>query len=194
MAVSITLSWTAASENYNNMYYANGLLLSSSDKKYIAANSSSTATAILQARSGSAIFKFNANGLLQSLNGSTFFRVNPLVAIIKLSYNTATNSGYNATSLYRVAGSTAPYAVREAAGNVILYHKLKTNTGVTNYTAQGTYYCTGTTEYARTLMFDNVEADNMRVHFMTGNDHYDPKNTGDVDYAMIFFYDYGTYS
>ncbi len=67
-AASITLSWTASSENYNNMYYANGLLLSSSDKKYIAANSSSTATAILQARSGSAIFKFSSSGLLQSLN------------------------------------------------------------------------------------------------------------------------------
>ncbi len=67
-AASITLSWTASSENYNNMYYANGLLLSSSDKKYIAANSSSTATAILQARSDSAIFKFSSSGLLQSLN------------------------------------------------------------------------------------------------------------------------------
>ena len=193
-AASITLSWTAKSENYNNMYYANGLLLSSSDKKYIAANSSSTATAILQARSGSAIFKFNANGLLQSLNGSTFFRVNPLVAIIKLSYKAAAENGYTATYLYRVAGSTAPSTKREAAGNVILRHYLKTNTGVTKYAAQGTYYCTGTTEYARTLMFDNVEAENMRVHFMTGNNHYDPQNTGDVDYAMIFFYDYGTYS
>lgn len=125
---------------------------------------------------------------------SPFYRVNPLVAIIKLAYNAANTNGYQATYLYRIKGDTTPTTKREATGNVILYHNLNTNTGVSSYAAQGTYYCTGSTEYSRTLMFDNIATDSMRVHFMIGNSHYDPQNTGNVDYAMIFFFDYGTYN
>lgn len=43
-------------------------------------------------------------------------------------------------------------------------------------------------------MFDNIATNSMGVHFMIGNSHYDPQNTGYVDYAMIFFFDYGTYN
>ncbi len=183
--------YTSVGEAYNNVYYSNGLLLSSASNKYFAVNSSDTP--IIQAQHTNAIFKFTANGLLQSLNGSTFYRVNPLVAIIKLAYNAANTSGYKATYLYRIKGSTEPTTTREATGNVVLYHYLYSNTGVSSYAAQGTYYCTGSTEYSRTLMFDNIASNYMRVHFMIGNSHYDPQNTGQVDYAMIFFYDYNTY-
>lgn len=126
-AASITLSWTATSENYNNMYYANGLLLSSSDKKYIAANSSSTATAILQARSGSAIFKFNANGLLQSLNGSTFFRVNPLIWVAKVS--TESGSSASLSVIYNPMGKVFD-TKRTDTGRIRVTHSLNH----TNYT------------------------------------------------------------
>ncbi len=77
---------------------------------------------------------------------------------------------------------------------MVLTHNLNTNTGVSNYAAQGTFYCTGTAKYSRSLMFDNIAADSMRVHFMQDNSHYDPQNTGNVDYAMIFFYDLATYN
>ena len=177
---------------YRNNYYADGFFLQSASTKYFGVNSYDSAT-LMQARFGAALFKFTSNGLLQSLNGSTFFRVNPLVAIIKLAFSQATSSGYTATYLYRIKGSTTPTTKREATGNVVLTHYLKTNTGVSSYVAQGTYYCTGSTEYARTLVFDDIAANTMRVHFMTGNAHFDPQNTGNVDYAMIFFYDYGTY-
>ncbi len=183
-------SYSSVGEAYNNVYYSNGLLLSSASNKYFAVNSSDTP--IIQAQHTDAIFKFTANGLLQSLNGSTFYRVNPLVAIIKLAYNSA-STGYTPTYLYRIKGSTSPTATREAAGNVLLKHYLSSNTGISTYAAQGTYYCTGSTEYSRTLMLDNIESNTMRVHFMIGNSHYDPQNTGQVDYAMIFFYDYNTY-
>ncbi len=184
-------SYSSVGEAYNNVYYSNGFLLSSASNKYFAVNSSDTP--IIQAQHTNAIFKFTANGLLQSLNGSTFYRVNPLVAIIKLAYNSAVSDGYKATYLFRIKGSTSPTAKREATGNVLLTHYLSSNTGVSSYAAQGTYYCTGTTEYSRTLMLDNVASDSLRVHFMIGNSHYDPQNTGQVDYAMIFFYDYNTY-
>ncbi len=157
-------SYTSIGEAYNNVYYSNGLLLSSASNKYIAVNSSDTP--IIQAQHTNAIFKFKANGLLQSLNGSTFYRVNPLVAIIKLAYNSAVSDGYKATYLFRIKGSTSPTAVREATGNVLLYHYLSSNTGVSSYAAQGTYYCTGSTEYSRTLMLDNIASNSIRVHFM----------------------------
>ena len=186
-------AYTSVGEAYNNVYYSNGLLLSSASNKYFAVNSSDTP--IIQAQHTNALFKFTANGLLQSMNGSnTFYRVNPLVAIIKLAYNAATTSGYTASYLYRIKGDTTPTTTREATGNVVLKHYLNTNTGVSSYAAQGTYYCTGSTEYSRTLAFDNIATNSMRVHFMIGNSHYDPQNTGYVDYAMIFFFDYGTYN
>ncbi len=164
---------------YNNHYFGNGFMLSTATDKYLASGPAATDGNIIQARSSSALFKFTANGLLQSMNGgSTFYRVSPLVAIIKLSYNAAATSGYNAFYLYKIKGSTSPTAKREAAGNVLLTHYLSTNTGVSSYAAQGTYYCTGSTEYSRTLMFDNIASNSMRVHFMIGNSHYDPQNTG----------------
>ena len=179
---------------YRNSYYADGFFLQSASTQYAGINSFDSST-LMQMRTGNALFKFTANGLLQSLNGSnTFYRVNPLVAIIKLAYNAATTSGYTASYLYRIKGGTTPTTTREATGNVVLKHYLNTNTGVSSYAAQGTYYCTGSTEYSRTLMFDNIATDSMRVHFMIGNSHYDPQNTGNVDYAMIFFFDYGTYN
>lgn len=161
---STAFTGTFKEGEYRNNYFADGFFLQSASTEYFGVNSCDSAT-LMQARFSSALFKFTANGLLQSLNGSTFYRVNPLVAIIKLSYKEASQSGYTATYLYRINGSTSPTTKREAEGNVVLTHYLKANTGVSSYAAQGTYYCTGTTEYARTLMFDNIAANSMRVHF-----------------------------
>ena len=61
-----------------------------------------------------------------------FYRVNPLVAIMKLAYSAATTSGYSASYLYRRKGNTTPTTTREATGNVLLKHYLKTNTGVSS--------------------------------------------------------------
>ena len=44
---------------------------------------------VMQMRTGSAIIKLTANGLLQSLNGSTFHRLNPLVMIVRFTYTKA---------------------------------------------------------------------------------------------------------
>ena len=89
-------------------------------------------------RTGKRHLQVTANGLLQSLTGDKpFYRVSPLVAIIKLAYNAANQSGYRATYLHRIKGDTSPTTTRKATDNVLLTHYLSTNTGsVSSYAAQ----------------------------------------------------------
>ena len=88
---------------YRNSYYADGFFLQSASTQYAGINSFDSST-LMQMRTGNALFKFTANGLLQSLNGSnTFYRVNPLVYALKATMTSA--KGINQTYAFN------PYAL-----------------------------------------------------------------------------------
>lgn len=186
---SADITCALTSTEYVNNYYADGFMLFQGTTRY--AGMTSADATVMQMRSGGCLLKFTADGLMQSLNGgSTFYRANPLVCAFKLIYNSASSTGYGYSWIFNPKGMNIANVRREAAGNILISHAFGLGT---SYYPQGAYVCTGNTEYARTLMFDNINSTSLRVHIMTGNSHYDPQNTGGVDYCLIYIFDFKPY-
>ncbi|MGN0030317.1 MAG: hypothetical protein ACI35Q_11400, partial [Marinilabiliaceae bacterium] len=134
--------------------------------------------------------KFTADGLLQSLNGgSTFYRANPLICSFKLWYKEATETGYTCEMCYNPKGWTNPKAKRESAGLVTITH----NFGIGNCVPQATFCYQNKVPYLRTIIFDSIGSNSLRVHIGTGNTHYDPQDASNQAYVHIFLYDFTKY-
>lgn len=122
-SASVTCSYKTVSENYNNVYFADGLLLSSATDKYVAASSAASDGEVFRMRSGSALMRFNAGGLMQSSGGGQWWRVNPLALIVKLTNGGAAQPTCNV--LYNPMGKTASCG-RSQTGTYKVTHNLGT--------------------------------------------------------------------
>lgn len=86
--LNIGLSYTSKAPVYNNVYFANGMFLSSANTQYFAVVPKDPI--IFQARSSNALLKFGANGLMQSLNGGTYAAAAP--RLYSVEWNSSTNT------------------------------------------------------------------------------------------------------
>ena len=106
---------------YRNSYYADGFFLQSASTQYAGINSFDSST-LMQMRTGNALFKFTANGLLQSMNGgNAFYRVSPVVMAFSINYNSTTNK-YTIGSHYNPFGKTMGDINRDSAGKITVNH------------------------------------------------------------------------
>lgn len=128
---------------YNNHYFGNGYLLSSTDKKYIATCSDATDEEIFRMRNNKAMVKFDTSGLLQSLNGgSSWFPLNPLAMVVYF-YNGA-NSKPSKIVKYKPRTLDDPSLARTATGTYTLTHSFGANHALL---ASGAASSTGSTLY-----------------------------------------------
>ena len=135
VSVKLTVSsfhWQWGQTAYMNQIFANGMMMSSTDEKYFGVDPDvQTGGVLLQTRNTNAIYKLTADGLLWNGNGgNTFYRVNPLVLIVEITYS---NYAYNATVKYNPLGKSVS-VTRNRLGVFTLTHKL----GHTNYSVVGT--------------------------------------------------------
>ena len=106
---------------YRNSYYADGFFLQSASTRYAGINSFDSST-LMQMRTGNALFKFTANGLLQSMNGGgAFYRVSPVVMAFSINYNSTTDK-YTIFSHYNPFGKTMGDINRDSAGKITVIH------------------------------------------------------------------------
>ena len=183
VAASVTCSYTSVSEAYNNLYYANGLLLSSSNKKYLAANASSTAGDILHIRSGDTrlAFKEGAGLVLSYDGGAKYYKANPLVMIVRLVYDTSKKSFTTKLAVYNPLGKSVD-AQRTGEGSYTVTHNL----GNASHSLIGTVrgYQGGKT---LALSVQSIRA--TQDTFTTADDN----TNNDFVEAWLHFYDYKAY-
>lgn len=170
---------------YNNHYFGNGYLLSSTDKKYIATCSDATDEEIFRMRNNKAMVKFNSNGLLQSLNGgSSFQRVNPFVGVIKIVFNSPKSyTGTWRTWWYTKTTVPSVSITCEKAGQLRIKHSI----GRDDTLWYVTHYNTGKYKYGRSFSFmdDPNDSNNYTwLYINSGNSNYDLQNAGDQIYIL----------
>ena len=166
---------------YRNSYYADGFFLQSASTQYAGINSFDSST-LMQMRTGNALFKFTANGLLQSLNGSnTFYRVNPLVMIFRLTKGSS-SSAYSYSLLYNPLGKSINWS-RTGTGIFSITHNLN-NTSHTvigtasNYESHMVMYVTPYSTSANTDVIYTA----------------DDATRNDPQVLTLHFFDYNSYS
>lgn len=167
---------------YNNHYFGNGYLLSSTDKKYIATCSDATDEEIFRMRNNKAMVKFNTSGLLQSLNGgSSFNRVNPFLGIIKLTFNS--NNRYDSVWRMWWGSGNAPQVrnSKTATGTISLTH----NANLNSYLIWNSLILNGSKKFGRTISCINNTSVESTVYIMNGNSLADLPNVGDVVFLMF---------
>ena len=114
------VSMTITEGEYRNTYYADGFFLQSASTKYAGINTFDSST-LMQMRSGNAILKFTADGLLQSLNGTTFFRVNQIIYAVFVECLT---SGYQIRESCNPLGLAIDSITTDGTGKITVTHKL----------------------------------------------------------------------
>lgn len=183
VSASVTCSYTSVSEAYNNLYYANGLLLSSSNKKYLAANASSTAGDILHIRSGDTrlAFKEGAGLVLSYDGGARYYKANPLVMIVRMVMDTVNRKISSCVAVYNPLNKSLTCS-RTAVGSYSIAHNLGNASHSTVGIARGF-------EGGKTLALSVQSITANTDTFTTADD-----NTNN-DFAEVYlhFYDYKTY-
>ena len=176
---AVSLKFHFKPEEYNNNYYADGFLLSKTATQYSALCSADST--VMQMRTGSAIIKLTANGLLQSLNGSTFHRLNPLVMIVRLVYNTSSKSFTTKLAVFNPLNKSVN-ALRTGEGSYTVTHNL----GNASHSLIGTVrgYQGG-----KTLAL-SVQSIAANVDTFTTADN---NTNNDFVEAYLHFFDYKTY-
>lgn len=170
---------------YNNHYFGNGYLLSSTDKKYIATCSDATDEEIFRMRNNKAMVKFNTSGLLQSLNGGkSFHRVNPFVGVIKIVFNSPKSYTGNWRTWWYTKTTVPSVTIScEKAGQLRIKHSI----GRDDTLWFVTHYNIGPDKYGRSFSFldDPTDSKNYTwLYINSGNSNYDLKNAGDQIFIL----------
>lgn len=140
------------------------------------ANTANSAISALTS-SGTVRLKLNANGLLQSFNsGSTYYRVNPVVLIIKLKYN----SSFGYETVYNPLGKSVS-ATRTGDGQYSIYHYLNH----TYYTLSGS----GHTETSGNLYMTVIGRYSTYTTIQTSDD----SSCNELAEFIVTFFDYKSY-
>ena len=137
---------------------------------------------VMQMRTGNAIIKLTANGLLQSLNGSTFHRLNPLVMIVRFTYTKAEG---------KITGQSAIYnPLNKAIGTISIkstgYYSIPHNLNMAKHTLIGTAHgYEGTNNLYVSTISIGANTDEVKTA--------DDNTPNHISEIWLHFYDYSTY-
>ena len=174
-------TWRYGQQAYMNNIFANGLMMSSTDKKYFAVDPDVQGRdkVLMQMQNGdNNVVKMTSNGLLFSAGSSAFFFLNPIALVVRVKY---ANGAYSFTELYNPRGLDAKIPASTSTSFTV-----KHNLGHTSYTCYASHWALSSNHNERDVTFGTPSDTEQTVYIVEGGTAFSLATANDyIDVTFI---------